>query len=56
MPWSENFTVDSSYPVFMESRILLFSISVIFTGFSAFPFPIDDKSVNHIKISYTRSE
>ena len=50
MPRSENFTVDSLYPVLMESRILLFSISVILTGFSPSPFPIDEKSVKHIKI------
>ena len=50
MPRSENFTVDSLYPVFMESRILLFSISVILTGFSPSPFPIDKIPVKHIKI------
>ena len=54
MPSSEIFTIDSVYPVFMESRILLFSISAILTGFSPFPFPIDDKSVKHIKIHSNR--
>ena len=43
-------SLSTDYTRFLWSRILLFSISVILTGYSPSPFPIDDKSVKHIKI------
>ena len=49
--WSENFRADRSYPTFIRTCILLFPISVILTGFWAFPFPRNKISVIYTKLN-----
>ena len=48
---SENFRFDKSYPTFTQTRILLFSISVILSGFIAsfLHYHLDQQNVDRLE-------